>query len=123
MGKSNFSGEKRQSVRFHILSLVKLAGESEGVPLQVTNVQDISRGGLAFLTEQDIPVGVVLKLYFLPKNRKDPVEARGKVVRCFQAQQNPKAFKVGVQFLDLSEEAKLAIEGLEASFLSKHKKT
>jgi len=119
MGKADPEREKRQSVRFHILSLVKLAGESGDIPLQVTNIRNISRGGLAFLTEQLIPVGAVLKIYFLPANRKDPIEVRGKVVRYLRSPQNEKVFKVGVQFLEVSEDAKQAIQELEASFLAK----
>ena len=115
--------EKRQSARFRVLSLVKYAIEPGGDIFQATNIQNVSRGGLTFFTEQEIKEGEVLRLYFLPPNREKPVEARGKVVRCIQDIKNKKAFEIGVQFLDVSGDAKLAIQELEIFFLENQKKT
>jgi len=109
-------------VRFRIFSLVKHATEPNVVTFQVENIRNISRGGLAFFTEQEIEEGAVLRLYFLPPNCEKPVTARGKVVRCPQVIKNGKIFELGVQFLDVSEDAKLAIQELEDFFLKKQKK-
>lgn len=122
MKKSKSVQEKRKSVRFHIQSIVKLAVESGGVIFSITNIRNISRGGLAFYTDQKIKEGALLRLYFLPPNCEKPVEAKGKIVRCSRAPRNKKAFKIGIQFLDISEEAKLAIQELEAFFLADQEK-
>ena len=122
MKKADSVKERRQSVRFHILSLVKHAAEPNVVTFQVTNLQNVSRGGLSFFTEQEIKEGTIQKLYFLPPNREKPVEARGKVVRCPLITKKEKTFEVGIQFLDISEDAKLAIRELEAIFLESQKK-
>jgi len=115
--------ERRQSVLRRILSLVKYAPESRGAAFQVANIQNVSRGGLTFFTEQEIKEDAILQFYFLPPNRKKPVEVRGKIVRRLRSPKNAKAFEMGVQFLDVSEDAKLAIRELETSFLEKQKKT
>jgi hypothetical protein len=122
MGKIKPLPERRQSVRFRILSLMKHAAEPDVITFQVENIQNISRGGLAFFTEQQIKEGVTLKLHFLPPNREKPVEARGKVVRCPESIKKEKAFEVGIQFIDVSEDAKLAILELEDFYLENQKK-
>ena len=113
--------ERRQSVRFRILSLVKHSTEPQGAS-QVANIQNVSRGGLTFFTGQEIKEGVILQLYFLPPNREKQVEARGKVVRCFPNGTPQKTFEIGIQFLDISDEATRAILELEAFFLKNQKK-
>lgn len=122
MKKPNPVQERRRSVRFRILSLVKHATEPHVISFQVQNIQNISRGGLAFFAEQEIKQGAVLKLYFLPPNREKPVEARGKIVRCSQDAKIEKTFELGIEFLEVSDDGRLAIEQLEAIFLVTRKK-
>jgi hypothetical protein len=121
MKKDKSVKEKRQSIRFRIFSLIKHAAESDLGTFQAENIHDVSRGGLAFFTEQEAQKDAVLKLYFLPPNRKKPVEARGKVVWCLKVIRGINVFEVGIQFLNVSDEARLAIEELEASFLKNQK--
>lgn len=123
MKKNEPLQERRQSVRFRILSLVKHATEPDVVTFEVENIQNVSRGGLAFFTDRELAEGAVLQLCFLPPNREKAVRARGKVVRCPQIIKKEKAFEVGIQFLDVSEDAKLAILELEVFFLEQQKKT
>lgn len=122
MKKEEKSKENRQNKRVRVLSLVKYT-ILPGASSLVANIRDISLGGLVFLADQEIEPGTVLQLYFLPPNRERPVEARGVVVRYLEVtkKEKEKAFEVGVQFLDVSEEARLAIRGLEA-FLANQKK-
>jgi len=122
MKKSKVVQERRKSVRFRVFSLVKHAIEPDLATFRTENVHDVSRGGLAFFTEEEIKEGAILKLYFLPPNSKKPVEARGRVVRCPKTVFGVRTFEIGLQFLDLSEEAKRAIEELEAYFIAKQKK-
>lgn len=121
MKKNKPVQERRQNVRFRVLSLVKHATEPSVVTFQATNIQNVSRGGLAFFADQEIAEGAVLQLYFLPPNREKPVTARGKVVRCPQIGKKEKVFEIGIQFLDVSEDGKLAIQELEVFFLKKKK--
>jgi Tfp pilus assembly protein PilZ len=122
MGQDKPVQERRQSVRFRILSLVKHSTEPQGAAFQVANIQNVSRGGLTFFTGQEIKEGAILQLYFLPPNREKQVEARGKVVRCSPDGKTPKTLEVGIQFLDVSDEAARAILELEAFFLKNQKK-
>jgi len=121
MKKNKLKKERRQNIRFRVFSLVKHATEPDIVTFQVDNIQNISRGGLAFFTEEDLKEGAVLQLHFLPPNRAEPVEARGKVVRCPKITKKLKSFEIGVQFLDISEDGKLAIQELEIFALEKQK--
>jgi len=117
MKKVKAKQERRRSVRFRIFSLMKHATEPDVITFRVANIHNVSRGGLAFFTDQEIKRGEVLKLHFLPPNSKKPVVARGKVVRCPELIKNEKIFEVGIEFLDISKEAQLAILQLEAFFL------
>lgn len=118
MKKTKSAQERRRSVRFRIISLVKHAAESEVVTFQVANIHNVSRGGLAFFAEQEIKEGAILKLCFLPPNCEKAVLARGKVVRCPKLIKEGKVFEVGIEFMDVSKEAQSAILQLEAFFLS-----
>jgi hypothetical protein len=122
MKKNKIVNERRKSVRFRVFSLVKHAVEPDLATFRTENIHDVSRGGLAFYTEEEIKEGAVLKLYFLPPNCLKPVMARGKVVRCPKNELGVRTFEIGIQFLDLSEEARHAIADLEATFLECQKK-
>ena len=121
MSLIKFGKERRQSVRFYILSIVKYASDFKDAPFRVANIQDVSRGGLTFFSEQEIKEGDILHFCFLPPNRKKPVEVRGKIVRCLPTPQDAKIFTIGVQFLDVPEEANLVIQELEAAHLARRR--
>jgi hypothetical protein len=111
--------EKRQNERFTVLSLVRctvLPGNSSFV----ANIRNISLGGMAFFSDLEIAPKTALKLDFLPSNREKPVETQGEVVRCAPTRKN---FEIGVRFQDISKDAKLAIQELEALFLRNRWKT
>lgn len=114
--------ERRQSVRFHIIAIVKYAAEFKDSHFQVANIQDVSRGGLTFFTGEEIKEGDVLRFCFLPPNRQSPVEVRGKIVRCLPTPHDAKTFSIGVQFLEVPEEANLVIQELEAAHLARRKR-
>jgi c-di-GMP-binding flagellar brake protein YcgR len=99
---------------------MKHATESQDPVLRIANIRDVSRGGFAFFSEEKIKEGSVLQLRFLPPNRRKPVTARAKVVRCLRDKK--KLFKIGVQFMDVSEEGRRAIQELEAHYLAAQKK-
>lgn len=119
MKKNKQIEEKRQTPRFRILSIVKYTLEDSEGPLQVANIRDLSKGGLTFIAEHEIPEGEVLRFCFLPPQHKAPVNVKGRIVRCRAIRKKPKGFEIGVKFLDVPEEARLAIEGLEAFYLAK----
>ena len=117
--KKNISvQDRRRSVRFRIFALIKHAAEPDVITFRVANIHNVSRGGLAFFAEQEIKEGAVLKLHFLPPNCEKSVMARGKVVRCPALINKEQVFEVGIEFLNVSKEAQLAILQLEAFFLS-----
>jgi hypothetical protein len=101
---------------------LKYAIEPNPAILRAQNIHDVSRGGLAFYTEREIKKGAILKIYFLPPNRRSPVEARGSVVRCLEVIKGSKVFDIGIQFLDVSDEAMLALEELEEHFIKRQQK-
>jgi c-di-GMP-binding flagellar brake protein YcgR len=122
MKKYKAGNERRQSVRIRVYWLVKHAPEPDFAPFRAENIKNISRGGLAFYSDHALRTGTLLKLYFQPPKSKKPVEAQGTVVRCASLR-GDKTFEIGIQFLDISEEAKTAIEELEASFYKRQRKT
>ena len=75
---------------------------------RVTNVQDISAGGLRFWTTDPIPESSVLNIhiYLPPLNRT--VEAVAQVLRVRKAKDSP-LYYVGTCFLDLKKQDREAI--------------
>ena len=80
---------------------VVFEGATEGTPV---HPPDLSLQGMFINTSEDFPVGAVLPLNFRLINSGFELNARGKVRHCLPG------VGVGVEFVDLSAEARRAIE-------------
>lgn len=75
---------------------------------QLSNIKDLSAGGVKFWTDQFIPEGTLTKVSFLVPPLDLNVEALGRTVRVRQAKESG-IFYVAVRFIEVPDEAKRAI--------------
>jgi hypothetical protein len=103
MSPSEIKESVRESARYHGFRdlTISYEGSNEEIPVRVP---DISVSGMFVNTAHYFPEGSVLKLSFRLARSNYPIEARGEVRYCLQG------VGVGIQFTDLSDDAKNAIE-------------
>lgn len=80
---------------------------SELAPESVAATSDFSGGGVAFVTDENIPVGTELSLAFACPSRAEPVRAEGRITRIEEL--TPGKYRYGVQFqkIDLADQQML----------------
>jgi len=101
----NLKKDKRQYPRLKAFCLVKYAKVDAGSDefLKVTNVKDVSEGGLLVASYELIPISSLLKLSIkLPAHDK-PIETYGKVTRCVRVSRTEEVYHIGLSFLDIKE--------------------
>ncbi len=98
----------RREKRFqaHYLLKYKVQG-SEAEPF-ITNIRDLSSGGLRFWAEKFLPEGTLLQLDFLLPALEREIHAEGCIVRVRQAE-NSGIFYVAVRFSRISAEDQKAL--------------
>ncbi len=98
--KSYPAQNSRQFKRFRADYLVKyhLAGSNEAPA--VSNIKDVSAGGVKFWSDQFLPLGTLLKLSILIPPIGRILEALGRVVRVRQAKEGS-IYYTGVAFLEV----------------------
>ena len=94
--------EERQVVRHSYCRDLEVEYEGYGGAIEV-RAPDISPHGMFINTPRIVPEGAVLKIQFRLRNSRDPVMARAEVRYCLPG------VGVGVEFVDISEEAQEAI--------------
>lgn len=117
--KKRRSWEPRRFKRLRTSYLVKYQMGGKGTP-RVTNVVDLSEGGVRFLAQERIPELSILNLsIYLPPLEKS-VEVVAKVIRSRRAKDARSIYYVAAAFLDLRREDREAIRQF-AEYLSEHK--
>ena len=113
--------EARKFKRLRASYLVKYQMGEKGAP-RITNLVDISEGGLRFLAHEKIPELSLLRLsiYLPPLERS--VDAVSKVTRVRRARDGEAIYYVSVIFLDLKGRDREAIRQF-AEYISKQKET
>jgi PilZ domain len=103
MSSSEIKQSTRENARYHGFRdlTISYEGSHQDIPVRVP---DISVNGMFVNTAHYFPEGSILKLSFRLARSNYPIEARGEVRYCLQG------VGVGIQFTDLSDEAKTAIE-------------
>ncbi len=84
--------------------------ESGTHPPKVTNLQNISAGGLAFLTNDQIQIGSEVQLSILIPSFEKPVEVEGQVVRVDNSPTKGMKYLVAVQYTKIIGDNKKAME-------------
>ncbi|MBU1078693.1 MAG: PilZ domain-containing protein [Spirochaetes bacterium] len=73
-----------------------------GTPISV----DISKGGLQIAASQQLPVTTVLHIILSIATTKAPIELTGKVAWVNNDEKDKDLYKMGIEFVDLNDEAK-----------------
>jgi Tfp pilus assembly protein PilZ len=77
---------------------------------KVTNLRNISAGGVAFLTNDQIRIGSEVRLSILIPSFEKPVEVEGSVVRVDNSATKGMKYLVAVQYTKIIGESKKAME-------------
>ena len=94
-------------MRADYLVKYQVAG-TEGRDPIVSNIKDLSAGGVKFWADQFIPEGTLVKVGFLVPPLDLNVEALGRVVRVRQAKESG-VFYSAIRFIEIPDAAKNAI--------------
>jgi c-di-GMP-binding flagellar brake protein YcgR len=116
--------EKRKFVRFNPPAaaeltvprkLVGMLGLGRGVAVRVI---DLSEGGCAILSSEQLPKEAVVTLKMEVKELGDVLEIRGKIVRVTPPPPVASDWVIGLEFTELSKESQIKIAGWRTYFTS-----
>ncbi len=98
------SPDTRRSLRFRAGYLIKVARfprlEDES-DRKLTNLVNISDGGLMFVSYELLPISATLKIWFQFPGKQDPIESFAKVVSVTRVKREA-VFLISLRFLDLN---------------------
>lgn len=104
------SQNSRRFKRFRADYLIKFqVPGTSGEPF-LSNLKDLSAGGVKFWTEQYIAEGTLVKVSFLVPPLDMKVDTLARVVRVRTAGGQDPVFYVATRFIEISEDAKKAID-------------
>ncbi|OQA56645.1 MAG: PilZ domain protein [Candidatus Omnitrophica bacterium ADurb.Bin277] len=93
----------RQHKRARVQGLLKCSSVSESRVLHLSNVREISEGGLSFVTNKLFDPGQELRVSILLHPNETPMEINAVVARCIQVRNQPPTYQTGLRFTDVSE--------------------
>ncbi|HLD69672.1 MAG TPA: PilZ domain-containing protein [Candidatus Omnitrophota bacterium] len=105
------SKNTRKHRRIKSCLLIKYQSGTKSGQEQLTNVHDISAGGLRFQTSLPLENGASIRLAVLIPSFEKPIEAEAKVVWVGRGKRKNMPYSVAVEFTKIPEDAK---EGLES---------
>jgi len=99
---------RRRHKRFRACYLVKYQVKGKDEP-RITNVVDLSAGGVRFWTRETLPESSILNLSIYVPPLERTINAWAQVVRIRRAKEGGLVYYVAVSFIDLRPEDKEAI--------------
>lgn len=77
---------------------------------------NISSGGLCLLSSHSLPEGIMIDMRFRLPGKEEALTCKARVARCQRSRLGNDLWEVGVKFVELPDEAKMAIaEFVEAN--------
>jgi len=107
---SKLSKNTRKHKRLKSFFLLKYQTDAKAGQEQITNVHDISAGGLRFQTNQRLPQNCIIKLAILIPSFEEPIEAEAEVVWVGQTRKKNMPYAVAVKFTKVSGKAEKELE-------------
>lgn len=101
------NGRRFKRMRADYLVKYQLVGMT-GEPL-VSNIKDLSAGGIKFWTDQFLPEETLLKVSFLVPPLGLIVEALGRVIRIRRAKEES-IYYIAIRFIEMPDESKKAVD-------------
>jgi Tfp pilus assembly protein PilZ len=99
--KAGDSKDRRKDIRLtKKVPVVVIRDDTKGTYLES---EDLSLGGVLLPLDESFPPGTEVMLHFYLPKRSQPIEVKGKVVNV------QREIGVGIQFIDIEPEAKMAI--------------
>jgi c-di-GMP-binding flagellar brake protein YcgR len=116
-------GELRKFYRLdsvHFVSYMNVTPTEFGIKDGLATTQNISTGGILLITEVPFPKSTILSMEMAVKD--ELIFAKGIVVRCIEAKDEPNKYELGIRFTEIDDDSKNIIARLIAkSMLSKSK--
>ncbi|MDD5217324.1 MAG: PilZ domain-containing protein [Candidatus Omnitrophica bacterium] len=91
----------RQYKRLYTDYLVRYETDASGEPPHITNIKNLSAGGLKFLTKEPLQENATIKVVLLIPSLERPFRAQGRIVRvrCLKKRM---IYSVAITFTDIS---------------------
>lgn len=99
----------RKHPRVNVRYLVKYEVKGRGEQPRITNIKDISKGGLKFLTSEPLPQNGIIKVNILVSPLDRVLEANAQILRVRRAKVGV-LYYVAVSFIEMSEADQKAID-------------
>ena len=108
MGKDAKNTRKHKRMKsFYLLKYQ--AGADDG-DTKVTNVSDLSAGGLRFHTPTRLPEGTKINLAILVPSFEKPIETEAEVVWVGKSTRKENPYSVAVKFINISKKSEEALD-------------
>lgn len=105
MSKPNPKENKRKFARLKSYCLVRYnrVDDQSNPSGKMTNVKNISEGGLMLTSYEPLPVSSTIKVCINLPGREKPLETFAKVMRCVKVSDEESVYHVGISFLDIAD--------------------
>ena len=101
--------DKRRHKRLKLAYLVKYETGRAGEPSRITNIRDISAGGMRFVTKDILPETAVIKVKVMAPPDGRVFDAEAKILRVRRANRNF-VYSVAVNFVNINPKDSGALE-------------
>lgn len=95
------AGQPRQYKRLYTDYLVRYETDVSGEPPHITNIKNLSAGGLKFLTKEPLRENATIKVVLLIPSLERPFRAQGRIVRVRRLKKRM-IYSVAITFTDIS---------------------
>jgi c-di-GMP-binding flagellar brake protein YcgR len=106
MNKPNPQENKRRYERLRSYCLVRYnrVDDQSNPTGKMTNVKNISEGGLMLTSYEPLPISATIKVCINLPGREKPLETFAKVMRCVRVSEEEDVYHVGIAFLDIADQ-------------------
>lgn len=112
----------RKYPRIHARGLLKYSAGQGPTQPQVMNIDEISEGGLSFLTDTKLESGTKLAISLLLLPHEDPFDINAVVVCSMLKKKKPPVYRISLRFLEMNESGKAFLREMVVSILKNGKK-
>lgn len=110
MAKLTKNSRQHKRIGTNFLIKYQIPEGTAGDSGQLTNLMDLSRGGLSFLTSEYLEKDAQINVSILIPTLDHPVQAEAKVIRTFKMHAKRRGLAVAVQFTRIAEEDQKALD-------------
>lgn len=114
--------ERRKYPRLEIRNLVKITNEDDTETYSLTNVLDISEGGLRIVCHNVFKIDTILNIIIQVPEKNTSLTLKAKVIWLIPMKKQKGAFNAGLQYVDISDTDRQMIRDIVNAALQGKKK-